>query len=265
MSLRLLAPLAAFVVPTTAIGYGIVIPRSCIAGVNALTIGFATTLLGACVTYLAGVRAARRPPRAFRRPAFIARQSSRPTGLVGRILGAIMARETGAANRAAVRALAVAPNDRVLEVGYGHGRTVELLADAAPGVVVDGVDRSHDMVRAARRRVRRLVAEGRAFLRAGDSARLPHPDGWFDKALAVHTLYFWEVPEAHLRELRRVLAPRGALVLGFTERTDAVAAAFPAETYRFYSADEVGALLRKAGFSDVSLEHAAGIVIARAT
>jgi hypothetical protein len=56
--LRLFAPLAGFVVPTVLIGYGVVIPRSCIAGVNELTIGFAATVLGACFTYWAGVRLA---------------------------------------------------------------------------------------------------------------------------------------------------------------------------------------------------------------
>lgn len=60
MNLRLLMPLAGFVLPTVIIGYGVVIPRSCIAGVNELTIGFATTIVGACVTYVAGVRAALR-------------------------------------------------------------------------------------------------------------------------------------------------------------------------------------------------------------
>jgi len=55
--------LVGFVVPTVAIGYGWVIPRSCIAGVNELTIGFATTIVGACVTYVLGVRAARRDSR----------------------------------------------------------------------------------------------------------------------------------------------------------------------------------------------------------
>lgn len=55
-----LVPLAAFLVPTIAIGYGVVIPKSCIAGVNSLTIGFALTLVSACITYLVGVRAARR-------------------------------------------------------------------------------------------------------------------------------------------------------------------------------------------------------------
>lgn len=54
-------PLVAFVLPTLAIGYGIVIPRSCIAGWNPLSIGFGTTVIGACLTYVAGVRAATRP------------------------------------------------------------------------------------------------------------------------------------------------------------------------------------------------------------
>jgi len=63
MTARHLAPLLGFVVPTVVIGYGFVIPRSCIAGVNELTIGFAATIVGACVTYLVGVRAALREQR----------------------------------------------------------------------------------------------------------------------------------------------------------------------------------------------------------
>ena len=56
MKARYLVPLVSFVVPTMAIGYGFVIPHSCIAGVNQLTIGFATTVLGACITYVLGIR-----------------------------------------------------------------------------------------------------------------------------------------------------------------------------------------------------------------
>ena len=57
MKTRHFIPLVGFVVPTIAIGYGIVIPRSSIAGINELTIGFTTTVLGACVTYVLGLRA----------------------------------------------------------------------------------------------------------------------------------------------------------------------------------------------------------------
>jgi hypothetical protein len=56
LRLRHFAPLAGFVVPTVLIGYGIVIPRSCIAGLNELTLGFAATVVGACLTYWAGLR-----------------------------------------------------------------------------------------------------------------------------------------------------------------------------------------------------------------
>jgi hypothetical protein len=63
MRARHLLPLVGFVVPTAVIGYGIVIPRSCIAGINDLTVGFASTIVGACVTYVLGLRAALRDRR----------------------------------------------------------------------------------------------------------------------------------------------------------------------------------------------------------
>ena len=56
MKVQYLTPLLGFVLPTVVIGYGFVIPRSCIAGVNELTIGFATSIIGACVTYWLGIR-----------------------------------------------------------------------------------------------------------------------------------------------------------------------------------------------------------------
>ncbi len=63
MKLTYLYPLIGFVVPTLLIGYGVVIPKSCIAGINELTIGFATTVIGACVTYWMGMRTVERDLR----------------------------------------------------------------------------------------------------------------------------------------------------------------------------------------------------------
>lgn len=56
LQLRHFTPLVGFVLPTVVIGYGVVIPRSCIAGLNELTLGFAATVAGACLTYWAGLR-----------------------------------------------------------------------------------------------------------------------------------------------------------------------------------------------------------------
>ena len=53
-------PLLGFLIPTLVMGYGVVIPRSCIAGVNEPTVGFGMALLGACISYWQGVRSALR-------------------------------------------------------------------------------------------------------------------------------------------------------------------------------------------------------------
>ena len=55
-----LTPLLGFVVPNVVIGFGYVIPRSPIAGVNELTIGFGITIVAAVATYIAGVSRALR-------------------------------------------------------------------------------------------------------------------------------------------------------------------------------------------------------------
>ena len=97
----------------------------------------------------------------MRRPAFIARQASCPSGILGRLLGRIMAVETAAANDKALELLAIGPNDRVLEIGFGHGRTITRAAALASTGFVAGVEVSETMVRMATRQNRRLIAEGK--------------------------------------------------------------------------------------------------------
>jgi ABC-type Fe3+ transport system permease subunit len=60
MKLRVAMPLVGFLVPSLVIGYGFVLPRAGFGGVNEMSIGYAATLIGATITYVIGVRAARR-------------------------------------------------------------------------------------------------------------------------------------------------------------------------------------------------------------
>ena len=183
----------------------------------------------------------------MRRPVFIARQAERPTGLLGRALAAIMAVETRSINDEVLRHLAIAPGERILEIGFGHGRTLERAAKATAEARFAGIDHAEDMVAAVARRAHRLVEAGRLEVRAGDSSALPWPDATFDGAYAVHTIYFWEDPGRHLAEVRRVLRPGGRLVLGFRERAPEVEARVPAQIYHLRSCDEVLTLLTAAG------------------
>ena len=98
----------------------------------------------------------------MKRPVFIARQSARPSGLIGRVIAGIMAHETSDLNEHAVRLLGPSPFDRVLEVGFGHGRTIERLASVVNNGRVCGIDVSESMLNMAVRRNRRAIAEGRS-------------------------------------------------------------------------------------------------------
>lgn len=79
MRLKHFYPLLAFLIPTALLGYGVVIPRSPIAGMNGLTIGFGSALLGAAVAYWQGIRMALRKESQVRSKATAAGPSKTPS------------------------------------------------------------------------------------------------------------------------------------------------------------------------------------------
>ena len=54
----------------------------------------------------------------------IAQQSCNPQGLLGRIIAFIMSFESRGINQVGLDLLELRPDDQVLEVGFGHGKTI---------------------------------------------------------------------------------------------------------------------------------------------
>jgi ubiquinone/menaquinone biosynthesis C-methylase UbiE len=175
----------------------------------------------------------------MRRPQFIASQAGRPSGLVGQVIAAIMVRETEAINRAAIAALAVQPDDHVLDVGCGSGRSLELLVPLVPNGSISGVDPSPLMVSRACRRNRRAISRNNAMIAVAAVEALPFEAETFDAIMSVHTLYFWPDLGSAALELSRVLRPGGRLVLAFRTSANPASTSFPSEIYRFRRLDEV--------------------------
>jgi SAM-dependent methyltransferase len=140
----------------------------------------------------------------MRKPRFIAEQGRKPSGLLGRIVARVMAKETAGENEFALELLQLRPEDAVLEIGCGHGETLAKAAKFVSRGSLSGIDFSPVMHRHATRRHRRLVAEKRIEFLLGNSDRLLFDDKSFDKVFTVHTVYFWKTPLDHLAEARRV-------------------------------------------------------------
>jgi ubiquinone/menaquinone biosynthesis C-methylase UbiE len=144
---------------------------------------------------------------------YIVSQFGNPRGLIGRLVGMLMAYENRERNAWAVSLLNVQEADRVLEIGFGPGWAIERLAAVATGGFVAGLDHSETMVQLATKRNSAAVRQGRVELKQGSALALPYAGEAFTKALAVNSLHHWPDPLAGLHQAWRVLMPGGVVVI----------------------------------------------------
>lgn len=182
---------------------------------------------------------------------WLAGQFARPSGWVGRrLIGPWLDRIAAPMNRLTVERLEIGPGDDVLEVGFGGGGLLAMVARATTGRIV-GVDVSDAMVARARRRFGTRVELVRASIEA-----LPLADASIDKAASVNNLYFWPDPAAGMRELARVIRRGGRLAVAFEPPEEL--RKWPGHRYgfRLFEEGEVRALMEGAGL--VGVERAEG-------
>jgi ubiquinone/menaquinone biosynthesis C-methylase UbiE len=190
---------------------------------------------------------------ALLRPLF--KQFGSPSGWLGSIAGWFMSRNTYD-DQWVVDLLDVQPADRVLEVGFGPGVAIGLLAERATAGLVAGVDPSEVMLGQAMRR--NTAKAQRLDLRLGTAERLPFADGSFDKACALHSIHFWPSVEAGAAELRRVLVPGGRVVLAMRMQQER-GGPFNPSRYGVSEARlaEISRSFEGNGFSEIAIERRA--------
>lgn len=187
-------------------------------------------------------------------------QYRRPFGEVGRRIGQEMACDHLPENLWTIAQLDLQPTDRVLEIGFGPGVAVEEILKRLTAGQVAGIDYSKLMVGEASQRNIDDIKAGRADLRYGEASELPFADAAFDKALSIHSIYFWAQPRQALRELHRVLKPGGLLVITMLPKNrwppNPAGAALEYGTPECtpYFGSEIEEMLVEAGFSEARIE-----------
>lgn len=140
-------------------------------------------------------------------------------GLAGRLTsltGLLTGHEALAGKLIRPRGFDVRGCKRILDAGCGNGRyTKYLLKWADPDAFITAFDFSQRMLRRARRR----LASPRVSHIAADITRLPYPDAWFDAIVCGYVVEHLRDPRPGLRELSRVLASGGKMLLLTTEDT----------------------------------------------
>jgi ubiquinone/menaquinone biosynthesis C-methylase UbiE len=117
--------------------------------------------------------------------------------------------------RSVVEQLDIRPDERVLEIGCGHGVAATLVCERLGGGRLTAVDRSPKMIEAATRRNAAYVAAGTAEFLVASLEDLDLGDRRFDKVFAVRVGLFHHDPERARAIVERWLAPGGAVFAFF--------------------------------------------------
>jgi ubiquinone/menaquinone biosynthesis C-methylase UbiE/DNA-binding transcriptional ArsR family regulator len=159
--------------------------------------------------------------------------------------------------RAIVEAVGAAPLRRLLDLGAGAGRMLELFAPQAQEAI--GVDLSSAMLAVARGRLEEIGARN-VQLRQGDIYALPVERNSCDLAILHQVLHYLDDPARALREAARALAPGGRLlIVDFAPHEEEALREKHAHRRLGFSTPEIAELLAQAGLAlDVTRDLAPG-------
>ena len=171
--------------------------------------------------------------------------------------------------RAMLDAAELRPGLRVLDVGCGTGTMVVDLKRSHPELAVTGIDPDPLALARARRKLARAGLDVR--LDEGFADRLPYPDASFDRVFSSFMFHHLDAAtkDGMLREVRRVLAPGGALHLvdfgGGDEREGLMRLFHSHDELRDNFGGRIPARMRAAGFEQAREVSHRRIVLGRVT
>ena len=157
---------------------------------------------------------------------------------------------------AIARALGDRPVGRLVDIGTGTGRMIELFGRGAGSAL--GVDRSPEMLRLARVK---LAEAGLApvDLRQGDMYSLPLPAESADTVIIHQVLHYAQNPAAAVAEAARLLAPGGRLlIIDFAPHDREELRARDAHARLGFADDQILKWVEAAGLDGRVVEHLKG-------
>ena len=189
---------------------------------------------------------------------YVLNQVRKPTKWVGRFFAWMMNLSHSGLTDWGLEHVAIKKDFKILDVGCGGGRTIGKLAALAPEGKVYGVDYADGSVATARVKNAGLIEAGRVEIKQASVSQLPFPDGIFDLVTAVETQYYWPNLLGDMKEILRVLAPGGSLLIIAESYRNGRFEAIQRPVMKFLkstnlSVDEQRELFVDAGYEDVQV------------
>jgi ubiquinone/menaquinone biosynthesis C-methylase UbiE len=179
----------------------------------------------------------------------LAAQLRQPTGEAGIQTGEWMNRGNVQINLDTLEVLQATAGDNILEIGMGNGFFVHKIIEKDNSIQYTGADFSNVMIKEAQRINMPWINNGQARFVLSDVAALPFDDNSFNKAFTINTIYFWEDAVKVLDEIKRVLQPKGKLIITLRPKRQMKNYPFTKYGFMMFSKEEAEQLLSVNGFT----------------
>jgi ubiquinone/menaquinone biosynthesis C-methylase UbiE len=179
----------------------------------------------------------------------LAAQLRQPTGEAGILTGEWMNRGNVHINIDTIKILDAKAGDQILEIGMGNGFFVHHIVEKDSSIQYTGADFSDVMIKEAERINAPWINNRQVRFVLSDVTTLPFNDNSFNKVFTINTIYFWEDAIKVLKEIKRVLQPKGRLIITLRPKWQMKNYPFTKYGFTMYSKEEVERLLNENGFT----------------
>lgn len=189
-------------------------------------------------------------------------QVALPRGLAGRIMLVFMNKGHKSIYENVAKVLDLQPEDDLLDVGCGNGYFLKKYASHTHSVA--GLDLSELSIQMATRKNRDRFTAGTAEFVQGEATQLPWKDNKFSSVTAMGGFPMLPDPLKALKEMYRVLRPGGRAVVCIEwNAEDGKDHSKEIKKYGMWlwAEDDVRSILGEAGFSDISITYAKGLMM----
>lgn len=185
----------------------------------------------------------------------IAAMLRKPEGELGKQVAKNLNKSNFSMVNKSIEALSVQEGNSILEIGFGNGAHIRDILSQAENVRYVGIDFAETMVAEATASHEQEIKNNQVEIHLASSDSIPFGDATFDKVLAANTLYFWENPEDHIKEIHRVLKVGGVLSLAIRSKAFMQKLPFVQHGFTMYTQEEAEKLIKECGFRIFKSEY----------
>lgn len=186
-------------------------------------------------------------------------QFKKPSGIFGRFSSNIMIKGNKAKYERLLKDLNPQPGDKLLEIGYGPGEGLHIIAESCTSCTIHGIDFSKLMYTRATKYNKQYLDNDSMLLQYGDFLTTPIVGNEYDKIFCLNVVYFWNELNEPFKKGLSLLKSGGAFYI-YMANKEALKKA-PGTVFNKYSIEQVVEALRSVGFGNVTYHSEKGYYI----